>query len=161
MNVRFPLPKSDTPAACRRSVLGQVLTGYLGVLALIFQLLVPSFSFAAEGEWIEICSDVGAVLIEIDPDTGAPVQNDPCPDCDDCVMCAVSGAATMVQTLAVQTDPIAVGLGPVGPAEISVSNPAQFWSQLRGPPLAPQDIIERARRASMALTSNTGGVRWT
>lgn len=161
MNVRFPLPKSDTPAACRRSVLGQVLTGYLGVLVLIFQLLVPSFSFAADGEWIEICSEVGAVLIEVDPDTGAPVQEEPCPECDDCMLCAASGPAVMSLTVTQRADPFADEMCPMEQSETAVTNPAQFWSQLRGPPLANQDIIERARRASMALTSNTGGVRWT
>lgn len=161
MNVRFPLPKPETPAACRRSALVRVLTGYLGVLALIFQLLVPSFSYAAQGEWIEICSEAGAIVIAVDPETGAPVENQPCVDCDDCVLCAVSGPAVVEHPTGQQDDPFSFDPCPVGHPAIGVSNPAQFWSQLRGPPLATQKIIERARRASMALTPNTGGVPWT
>ena len=68
----------------------------LVVLALILQLLGPSLVQAAVvsgGDWIEICSDAGAVWIRVSPeDTVRPSEETPknceCRDCSFCLLAA-------------------------------------------------------------------------
>ena len=47
----------------------------LGALALVLQLLAPSFSSASEGEWIEICSEAGAIMVQVDLSGDADTRN--------------------------------------------------------------------------------------
>ena len=168
--MRFPLPKPDLPASRRRSRMARVVTGLLGVLALAFQLLVPSFSSAAphyserasgDLEWIEICSETGVTLVQVETETGLPAQNQPCPECGDCVFCAAAGPVMQPGLGFAECGDALCLTHWRADADIRVINPAQFWSHLRGPPLAAQDRTVRAPRASMASTPDKGDAPWT
>ena len=168
--MRFPLPKPDLPASRRQSRMARVVTGLLGVLALAFQLLVPSFSSAAphysgqassDLEWIEICSEPGVTLVQVEAETGLPAQDVPCPECGDCVFCAAAGPAMQPGLGFAECGDVLCLTHWRADADIRVINPAQFWSHLRGPPLATQDIIVRAPRASMASIPVKGDAPWT
>lgn len=165
MTMRFPLPKPDLPALRRQSRMARVVTGLLGVLALVFQLLVPSFSSAAvmsgDAVWIEICSETGVAIIQVDANSGLPVEEAPCPDCGDCVFCAAASPGMQPGTANAECGDALCLTHWMAAADIRVVNPAQFWSHLRGPPLATQDIIVRAPRASMASIPVKGDAPWT
>jgi hypothetical protein len=160
---------SSRQKAAFRAVLAQlavsrVLTGLLGALALVLQLLAPSFSSASEGEWIEICSEAGAIIVQVDlsgdADQPSPTGA-PCPECADCVLCATCdvaapGAVPVIEARDLRVKPVQ----PVLQTSVPV-NPAQLWPETRGPPLAPENRIERVVCASMASTLTTGGAPWS
>lgn len=162
MNVRNPLPKTKPTGASVRPAWMRVLAGYLGALALLLQLLAPSFSYAGPSDWVEICSEQGAVWIEIDAESGEPVEKD-CPKCGACLFCAIGdGVVGSVSMSAGQKLEITL-LRQVRTGETVVFEFRGLWLTGRGPPppLEHTDRTERAARASMAATLKTGGVPWT
>lgn len=131
----------------------------LGVFLLTLQSFAPVFAAQGQGDWIEICAEAGAVWVQVDLDEGDGDAG-PCPDCARCALCAVTSAAPMPKlTNLTRFEFVQFGTFPRFDAYNS-DNPAQFWPDTRGPPTAPEMTPERALRASMATTQNTGGAPW-
>jgi DUF2946 family protein len=160
MFVWFPLPKIELRSAPRRAGPARVLTGFLGALALLMQLLVPSFSSAAQSDWIEICAEQGPILVQIDSGTGTPVEQD-CPKCSSCLLCAVGDAAVDSRAGAVTVPGLLADSGRIRALDVIPARSAPLWPSGRGPPAETVDIILRATRASSAITFKTGGASWT
>ncbi|NVO54726.1 hypothetical protein HW561_02840 [Rhodobacteraceae bacterium B1Z28] len=110
---------------------------------------------------MEICSEAGAVWVEVDLEEGTDDPTAPCPKCADCALCAVTGTAPLpdlpemarvgyVQYVRNQTRDLYYSY-----------NSDWLWPATRGPPFAPQDRTERAPRASMAVTPFIGGAPWS
>ena len=132
--------------------------GVMAVLSLMLQLLAPSLASATQGDWIEICSEYGTILKQVDlsDETRSPGKGHS--DCEDCTFCA----------LAALTSP------PTGPefdlADASNGKtvrwvellqggvPRHLWPETRGPPALTQTHkAVRDIRALMALTNFQGG----
>ncbi|MBT3142496.1 hypothetical protein DS909_03555 [Phaeobacter gallaeciensis] len=134
----------------------------LAIFAVIFQLLFPVAAQASNSDWIEICAEQGPVMIQVDysGDEPEPVTG-PCPKCQACALCALADVTdpSILSRVDVQ---VAVGRDDLSKAaQCLIVNPAQYWPDTRGPPVAPQNITERALRASIALIQNIGGALWT
>ena len=124
----------------RRGRLGRVFGAGLGVLFLVLQMFVPVVAQAASGSaQIEICSEFGAIEITIaaDGDTASD-----CPDCPACAQCSLNH--TIAPELATRLACFDAAPLPWVPykADLIVQNPAQFWPDNRGPPLAHTTITQ-------------------
>ena len=113
-----------------RSALRRV-GGVLGIVLMVLQLLAPQLAQAGEGAWIEICSEEGAVWIQM------PVEgtDDPCPDCGDCLMCS-TGVDFMTPAYGGVVEPVL--LDARQPTRTDVSARAvrnRLWPETRGPPI--------------------------
>ena len=137
------------------------VAGLLAVFALILQLLSPGLVRASDGEWIEICSELGPVMMQIDFSADETDQNKPCPKCETCTLCAAA-------------IPAAPGFGASAPANkdeprtltliewrTDLSGQRYQRPQSRGPPTATPDMTDRARYAPMAMSRKAGDTPWT
>jgi len=144
----------------------------LGIVLLMLQLVVPVMgSAAAGGDWIEICSEFGAVEIQMPPagtvsgavpgvEPGDGSSNTPeCPDCATCALCALVTVAIDREAQTTRLDARALPAGR-SPAEVAARNPAQFWPDSRGPPPGPAIPTARAPRAALASIADTGEPPW-
>ncbi|WP_299351238.1 DUF2946 family protein [uncultured Shimia sp.] len=132
--------------------------GILAVLSLMFQMLAPSLASASQGDWIEICSEYGTVLKQIDLSNGERPPASEHIDCEDCTFCAF--AAPMSPPIGPEFDLPDASLGmAVRWAELMSDGVERYkWPESRGPPAAPQDHnAMRECRASTALTNFQGG----
>ncbi|MDP5219115.1 hypothetical protein Q5Y75_17995 [Ruegeria sp. 2205SS24-7] len=132
----------------------------LGIALFVLQLLAPSLVRAGGGEWIEICSDGAAVWIQIDED-GEERESEPCPKCQNCMLCAVGSFAPLATVPGVSLTPAPASARLSVPAQCEHHNPAQFWPDNRGPPLESQNHMIRALRVVLDFTPVTGGARWS
>ena len=144
------------------SVLRRLLA-VLAVLALVMVQVLPSIAAASgAGEWVEICSDSGVVVVQMDlGGDPAPKQHTTCPDCINCAFCGAVGPAD------VSADFVTVHFGftPVEHdaivTQFVMANPAQFWRANRGPPL-----VAETKNGTSALvlakvsTLANGGAPW-
>lgn len=117
--------------------------GVIGMLALILHLAAPTMGQASGGIWIEICAEFGPVMVEVDLDGTAPVDDKPCPRCDSCTLCAAAdtGLAGHVQNV-LMTVEIASD-SPFAASELRLTGVRRLRPETRGPPMAapnkPQD----------------------
>ncbi len=135
----------------------RAVVGLAGILLLLLQMLGPALASPGQGVWMEICSEAGAVWVQIELEEGSTDPTAPCPKCADCALCAVTGAAPLPNlpelglTASVQTETL-------GCRNLYKSyNSARLWPETRGPPSATQNRTERAPRASMASIQVSGG----
>ncbi len=131
-----------------------------GILALMFQLLLPVVAQASGGDWIEICSEAGPVMMQLDAkDEGD--TSDQCPRCKNCTLCVVTASVLNTGFAEIfdadRTQMIAVIWH--HPELRSVSKYAR--PEARGPPRATQYTSDCAPRAAIATPLNTGGALWT
>ena len=134
----------------------------VAVLSLVLQLVAPSLASAANGEWIEICSEYGIVLQQIELSDGDSSSDSGLADCQDCTFCAFAA-------------PLSPSAGPV--FELTFASQGQAarleapqaagalryqWPESRGPPaLKVISPAERNSRVSQAFTLTKGGALWT
>lgn len=140
----------------RRDGIFRRLAGYVTVLMLAMQLLLPGIGKAeAAGSWIEICSEFGVIEIEMIAEDSNSQTKD-CPDCEICLMCAAqNGQLRNVLTPSSSLVLTRTLSGQLRPMEVT-SNPAQFWHDGRGPPRLNTYNMTRACGASMATTQRKG-----
>lgn len=138
------------------------LTGLVAVLFLALQLLAPSLASAAKGDWIEICSEYGITLVQIDLTEGESSPGPQHTDCEDCTFCAFAA-------------PMSPPIGPVFELSADLARQSSRWAEpvvlkmqryqwpeSRGPPAQTPNInAERNSCASEALTLIQGGAPWT
>ena len=136
------------------------LAGMCAAFMLVLQVAFPGAGQAASGgEWIEICGEFGVVEIQVSAEGSGDKQD--CPKCSTCALCAAEtgyGAAS-IQTSGIGRAAKCAVLLPAGTAV--QPNPAQYWHDGRGPPLADKIESERALRASVAATQNKGEAPWS
>ncbi|WP_254444321.1 DUF2946 family protein [Ruegeria arenilitoris] len=139
----------------------RVAPGLAGILLLMLQVLGPALASPGQGTWMEICSEAGAVWVQVDleGDTGDPTAA--CPKCADCALCAITAAAPVPDLPQVQ-QPGFVQITRCECADLLDSYSSErLWPETRGPPAAPEIRTERAPRASMASTRTEGGAPWS
>ncbi|EBA16848.1 hypothetical protein RSK20926_03549 [Roseobacter sp. SK209-2-6] len=136
------------------------LLAALACLMVVLQLALPSLGQASDqGTWVEICSDLGPVEVEISSgETRTP--SDDCPDCDICLLCAAENGQARPLTLSQTYGPVPQHSAHSLKQGIVLLNPAQFWHDGRGPPRIQKTPMERASDASMATTLQEGGAPW-
>jgi len=122
------------------------------VLLVLPGVLPAAAQAAGDGTWIEICGTDGVELIRFDMADGAP-SDQPCPDCDDCLMCAVFAAGALPVASMRPAGPYDTPLVPAQYASEIPDNPARFWPDNRGPPRASGDVYPPATPAVTAALS--------
>ncbi|WP_259973663.1 hypothetical protein [Leisingera aquaemixtae] len=145
--------------ACRAGLFRR-LAGMCAAFMLVLQVAFPGAGQAAAGgEWIEICGEFGVVEMQVAGDDSEDTQD--CPKCSTCALCAAENGAGPVSVLRSGLSRAAecAVLLPAGTAVRP--NPAQYWHDGRGPPLANKIEPERALGASMAATQNKGEAPWS
>jgi len=136
------------------------LRALMGICALVLQTMTPAAAqIANPGEWMEICGEDGPVLRQVSLSGDEPA---PCPKCEKCEACqlVVSTGGILPVSLVSRFVPKAV-VADVMPKSIVGKNPAQFWYENRGPPLALISLNDSASRLFHAATPNKGGAPWT
>ncbi|WP_237212625.1 DUF2946 family protein [Ruegeria lacuscaerulensis] len=111
--------------------------------------------------WVEICSEAGAVWVQVDLEEGTEDPTAPCPKCADCALCAVTAAAPVPDLPELARIEFAQSMQTVVPSQFGSSNSVWLWPETRGPPAALENRIERAQRASMASIQIPGGAPWS
>lgn len=146
-------------SACRAGFLRR-LAGLCAIFMLVLQVAFPGAGQAAAGgDWIEICGEFGVVEILVASEGGSEEQD--CPKCSTCPLCAAENGAGPVSILRSGISRVAE-CAVLLPAGTSVQpNPAQYWHDGRGPPLAIKIESERALRASVAATQSKGEAPWS
>jgi len=140
------------------------LSTVLAVFALVIVQILPGIAAAGgTGEWVEICSESGVVVVQMDLNGDPiPTQHTSCPDCINCAFCGAVGAADALNAFIT----LRFGVSPVEHVEtvsqFVVANPAQFWRANRGPPLVAEDNNgTHALVLAKAITLANGGAPWT
>ncbi|OED50256.1 hypothetical protein AB838_03140 [Rhodobacteraceae bacterium (ex Bugula neritina AB1)] len=127
-------------------------------------MLVLQVSFAgagqvaADGEWIEICGEYGAVEIQVDSEQDGRVQD--CPECTACPMCTAESAARSAGVLFLGPNRMAECNVLLPPGAAVQPNPAQYWNDGRGPPLVNKKHSEHTPGAPVAATQIEGEAPW-
>nr|WP_243470830.1 hypothetical protein [Ruegeria denitrificans] len=111
--------------------------------------------------WIEICSEAGAVWVEVDLEEGTDDPTAPCPKCADCALCAVTTAAPLPDLPELTRDRFFQAERCETRDLVKDYTGKRLWPETRGPPRARQEIYERAQRASIASIQVTGGAPWS
>lgn len=135
--------------------------GLVGIFLLMLQVLGPALASPGQSTWMEICSEAGAVWVQVDlkEDTGDPTA--PCPKCADCALCAITAAAPVPDPPQVQQPGFVIIPRCEFTALLELYKSERLWPETRGPPAAPEIKTERAQRASMASTLTKGGAPWS
>jgi len=132
-----------------------------GIFLLLLQMLGPALASPGESMWVEICSEAGAVWVQVDLEEETEDPTAPCPKCADCALCAVASEAPVPDL------PVLLRGGFVQSARLNTcdlvpaSSVKRLWPETRGPPHATQEETERALRASVASTQAIGGAPWS
>lgn len=132
-----------------------------GTLLLLLQLLSPALASPGQSMWVEICSEAGAVWVQVDLEEGTEDPTAPCPKCADCALCAVTATAPLPNLPELKSDGLVQTARCENRNMVNDYQVRRLWPETRGPPLAPPEISERALRASMASIQVTGGAPWS
>ncbi|WP_438826205.1 DUF2946 family protein [Ruegeria atlantica] len=139
----------------------RVVCACAGILLLLLQLLGPALASPGQSMWVEICSETGAVWVQVDLEKEADDPTAPCPKCADCALCAVTSAAP-VPDLPILAQDSFVHMASCDSHDLPHDNGIKrLWPETRGPPRANQVESERAQRASKASTQLIGGAPWS
>lgn len=92
MSARHKTQIATAARTSRGDSIRSLIAASVGVTALILQLLVPTLARASAGDWVEICSDLGVVMVQLDLND---VDDSPAtrPDCANCPLCLASASA--------------------------------------------------------------------
>ena len=138
------------------------LVAVLSVLCVISVQVSPvAASASGDGMWIEICSEFGVVMKQVDLSGDGETDESPCPACAQCPFCAIwdADAVPTVQGAAVQG--FVLRCEPALGSQTVIANPAQFWPDNRGPPTAEETARMPVHDVAKAPFSNPGGVPWS
>ena len=140
---------------CVRSSFGALI----GILALLMQML-PALASSEDGTWIEICSDLGPVMMQVDA-SGEPGEQPACPECEDCTLCAAAAPSILANS-----DETRIKTCEDQSAGFSVLTntqdlPRHLRPVTRGPPQGKEKSATHPPRLSPAPTLFNGGAPWT
>ncbi|SDX26133.1 hypothetical protein SAMN05444358_10489 [Ruegeria halocynthiae] len=136
-------------------------TGLAGIVLLLLQTLGPALASPGQSVWMEICSEAGAVWVEVDLEDETSDPTAPCPKCADCALCALTIAAPVPDLPQLTRAGIVQFVRCEFSESFELYNSNRLWPETRGPPLATHKESERALRASMAPTQVIGGAPWS
>ncbi|NOD47368.1 MULTISPECIES: DUF2946 family protein [unclassified Ruegeria] len=139
----------------------RAVCGVAGALLLLLQMLGPVLASPGQSMWVEICSEAGAVWVEVDLEEENTDPTAPCPKCADCALCAVTTAGPVPDTPLLVADRAQQIVLPGIGDPCNYHNSKRLWPETRGPPFTTQEESERALRASMASTQIFGGAPWS
>jgi len=154
------MPHSPQPNRSGQSPWRQVQALAAAVM-LALQLVFPGLGQADNsGTWVEICSDLGSLEVEINSgETRTPSAD--CPDCEICLLCATDNDPARPQSLSLTYRPVPHDTAPPLGQGVILLNPAQFWHDGRGPPRPLNAFTKHTTTASAATTLTKGGAPWT
>ena len=135
--------------------------GLVGIFLLLMQIFGPALASPGQSMWVEICSEAGAVWVEVDLDEEGRDPTAPCPKCADCVLCAATGEAPIPDLPQVTRIDFVQFVHCPGAGVFDLYTLDRLWPETRGPPQGPEIKTERALRASMALIQISGGAPWS
>ena len=143
-----------TRLRCIRSGFGALI----GILALLMQML-PALANSEDGTWIEICSDLGPVMMQIGANGDFGEESD-CPECEDCTLCATAAASTLANDYVIPVKSPAIR----GTGFVILTNtretPRHLRPVTRGPPQGEEQSAACMPRLSLALIPLNGGAPW-
>ncbi len=139
----------------------RAVSALAGILLLLSQLLGPALASPGQSMWVEICSEAGAVWVQVDLEEGTEDPTAPCPKCADCALCAITGAAPLPDMPEVARAELTQDVSGACLEATKPYSPIRLWPETRGPPVAPENKTERAPRASMASIQVIGGAPWS
>ena len=156
-----PFSPSSHIKAQRSACLNWLRT-LIGVCALTVQMLAPIAAHSANtGDWMEICGEDGPVLMQVQLSDD---EQAPCPKCDECKFCQLAVSTGSIPSPVLTS----YNLSAVKALHVCFegtveANPAQFWHENRGPPIAAPHAkdSENACRLSIDETLSKGGASWT
>ena len=134
---------------------------FVGILLLLLQMLGPALASPGQSMWVEICSEAGAVWVQVDLEEGTEDPTAPCPKCADCALCAATNAAPVPDLPELAGAAFTHAVECFAARQNTICESAWLWPETRGPPAAPAHKTERALRASMAPTQLPGGAPWS
>jgi len=141
---------------------GRTFAGLMAILTLVLQLVAPSLASAADGEWIEICSEYGIVLQQIDLDEGDLPSDSGHPDCQDCTFCAFAAPLSPSSGAGFELSFASANQTSRSKVPEAVSAVRYQWPESRGPPARHiNSNAERNSCVSQASTLIKGGALWT
>lgn len=148
-------------AAGRRRGIWHGVACFAGLLALMLHLFSPNIARASSGEWIEICSGSGPVMMQVDLSGEGSTPDLPCPKCKHCTLCMVSVTTppvfeTITLTLGSQMLTLTQST-----ARIELPQRRYQRPMSRAPPAPDRDIFNRATRTSLVSSNTIGGASWT
>lgn len=139
----------------------RAVCAFAGIFLLLLQLLGPALASPGQSMWVEICSEAGAVWVQVDLEEEDRDPTGPCPKCADCALCAVTAVAPLPDfPQAIQNEFVCFVRSEVRTL-VNLYNAKWLWPETRGPPAAPKIRTERAPRALMASTQDVGGAPWS
>ncbi len=140
----------------------RVFARLMAILALVLQLVAPSLASAADGEWIEICSEYGIVLQQIDLVEGDLPSDSGYPDCEDCTFCAFAAPLCPSSGVGFELSFASANQTSRSKAPEAAGAIRYQWPESRGPPTRHIDNnAERNSCVSQASTLIKGGALWT
>lgn len=133
----------------------------VGILLLLLQTVGPALASPGQSMWVEICSEAGAVWVQIDLEEEDLDPTAPCPKCADCALCAITSAAPVPNLPVLARDSVIHTEHPSSRDLVEICSLKRLWPETRGPPAAPKKHIERAQRARIASIQVSGGALWS
>ena len=131
-----------------------------GILALLLQVM-PALATSEDGIWIEICSDLGPVMMQIDA-SETPVGDAPdCPECENCTLCATATQSLLADPHTVKIKPLVHQSTGFSILASTANLPKHLRPVTRGPPSATEHSAAHLPRLSQASTQLNGGAPWT
>ncbi|WP_371170601.1 DUF2946 family protein [Aliiroseovarius sp. 2305UL8-7] len=129
----------------------------VAMTALVLQLFTSSMGQAADGTWIEICSDFGTSYVQVDLGDGAPAQQKNCPDCENCALCATGSMALVGTAHQQHWQPMHHAGAEALQAQLNGPTYHRAWPETRGPPAAYLENVNCAICAETATIPVKGG----
>lgn len=133
------------------------VVGFFAICALCLQMIAPRVASANTLEWMEICSEFGVAVVQVDMSDENMDPDAPCPDCDNCAICALT-LTGVVQSSSITLRHVS-RFSDIGtkPETVEARALRYYWPNTRGPPSANSEKQDRVFRAFPVSYSNEGG----
>ncbi len=126
----------------------------LVILAICLQMIAPNIAKAADLEWMVICSDDGAIMVQVDFSEDTP--HEPCPDCETCVFCATASEGADQSNSDWHMLTVLIAKEATQPISLARWDGDYLWPVTRGPPSGKSEKKDRVFRAFPVLNSYKG-----
>jgi hypothetical protein len=122
---------------------------------------LPVLASSEDGIWIEICSDFGPAMIQIENAEGQTRDNPICPECEDCTLCAPAAPSMLATEQKAKFATRDIRITGLVFQPINRSSPRHLRPVSRGPPMKTKQSTARLPRLPLAQTQFDGGSPWT
>ena len=155
------LPCRNMLFSASKGPVSRLLAALTVVAMLILQAAPIAASASGNGMWIEICSEAGIVLKQVDMQDPGGTDDTSCPACAQCPFCAVANPDAVFSGDAVTRTAFFVTIKAVGEPQTFIANPAQFWPDNRGPPRAEKNMRSQGHDPAKAFSVLSRGASWS